>query len=217
MTASILYGIYGASGCGRGVAPILEEQVQHQADTQVVFIDDGCAGDVINNLSVLSYEDFIRSKTTEKRVTIAIANGLIRKRLAARCASDGLAFYTITAGQHVSMKDVEIGEGAIFSPFTTVTSNIRIGNHFHCNIGSYVEHDCVIGDFVTFAPGVKCNGNVHIGDGVYIGSGAIIKQGTPDKPLVIGAGATVGMGAVVTKDVAPGAIVIGNPARPLVK
>lgn len=217
MTAPILYGVYGASGCGRGVAPLLEEQLQHQTGAELVFIDDGCAGDVINDLNVVSYEDFIRSNCTAKFVTIAIANGLIRKRLAERCTSDDIEFHAITAKQHVSMKNIIIGEGAIFSPFTTVTSNIRIGNHFHCNIGSYVEHDCVIGDYVTFAPGVKCNGNVHIDDGAYIGSGAVIKQGTPDKPLVIGAGATVGMGAVVTKDVAPGTTVIGNPAGPLEK
>jgi len=41
----------------------------------------------------------------------------------------------------------------------------------------------------------------------------MIKQGTPDQPLVIGAGAIVGMGAVVTKSVPPGATVVGNPAR----
>jgi len=43
-----------------------------------------------------------------------------------------------------------------------------------------------------------------------IGSGATILGG-----VRIGAGATVGAGAVVTKDVAPGATVAGNPARPL--
>ena len=88
-----------------------------------------------------------------------------------------------------------------------------IGTHFHANIYSYVAHDCVIGDYVTFAPRVSCNGNVHIEDDVYIGTGAVIEQGTPDKPLVIGKGATIGMGAVVTKDVPPGAVVVGNPAR----
>ena len=214
---STLHGIYGASGCGRGIAPLLEEQLRHLTDIEIAFIDDNLAGAIINNLKVLSYQDFLRSKIVMKRVTIAIADGDTRQRLAMRCASDGLSFHTVTSSQHIAMKDVMVGEGAIFSPFTAVTSNIRIGSHFHCNIGSYVEHDCVLGDFVTFAPGVKCNGNVHIGDGAYIGSGAMIKQGTPEKPLIIGAGATVGMGAVVTKDVTPGSTVVGNPARPLIE
>lgn len=217
MTRSTIYGVYGASGCGRGVAPLFEQHFRDHDSIQIVFIDDGCSGSIINGLKVMTYNDFVGLKNVDKRVTIAIADGQIRKQLAIRCKSDGLKFYSIKSSQHISMKAVEIGEGAIFSPFTVVTSNIRIGSHFHCNIGSYVEHDCVVGDFVTFAPGVKCNGNVHIGNGAYIGSGAVIKQGTPDEPLVIGAGATVGMGAVVTKDVAPSSTVVGNPARPLVK
>ena len=74
-----------------------------------------------------------------------------------------------------------------------------------------------MGDFVTFAPGVHCNGNVVVEDHAYIGAGAILKPGRPDEPLVIGRGAVVGMGAVVTKSVAPGTTVVGNPARPLQK
>ena len=72
----------------------------------------------------------------------------------------------------------------------------------------------MIGDYVTFAPSVRCNGNIVIEDHAYIGTGAVIKQGTPEKPLVIGKGAVVGMGAVVTKDVPPGVTVVGNPAKP---
>ena len=67
----------------------------------------------------------------------------------------------------------------------------------------------------TFAPGVFCNGNVHVGDHAYVGTGAMLRNGTPDRPLVIGEGAVVGMGAVVTKDVAPHTTVVGNPARVL--
>lgn len=56
-----------------------------------------------------------------------------------------------------------------------------------------------------------------IEDHAYIGTGAIIKQGEPGRPLIIGQGAVVGMGAVVTKSVVPGTTVMGNPARVFVK
>jgi acetyltransferase-like isoleucine patch superfamily enzyme len=77
---------------------------------------------------------------------------------------------------------------------------------------SYVAHDCIIGDFVTFAPGVKCNGNIIIEDDVYVGTGAIIKQGTKKRPIVIGSGSKIEAGAYVTKSVDPGVTVFGNPA-----
>ena len=142
-------------------------------------------------------------------VNIAIANSMLREILVDRCQADGVGFFQVQAPNVVVMDNVVIGEGAILSPFVTLTSNIKIGRHFHANLYSYVEHDCVIGDFVTFAPGAKCNGNVVIEDHAYIGAGAVIKQGLPRAPLVIGRGAVVGMGAVVTKSVPAGTTVVG--------
>ena len=99
----------------------------------------------------------------------------------------------------------------------TFTSNIKIGKSFQANIYSYIAHDCIIGDYVTFAPAVRCNGNILIENHVYIGTGAIIKQGKPNRPLVIGEGAIIGAGAVVTQNVPAGMTVFGNPAIELTK
>lgn len=214
-----LYAVYGASGCGRGVMPLAREQLRRDGIPveRLVFVDDNPEAAVVNGQRVLSYHEFLDVPANERLVVLAIANSLVRERLADRCASDGVLPWSVSAGNVVSLDAVQLGEGAILCPFVTLTSNISIGRHFQANLYSYVEHDCVIGDFVTFAPGVKCNGNVVIEDHAYIGTGAVIKQGKPGQPLVIGKAALVGMGAVVTKSVPPGATVVGNPARLLVK
>ena len=212
-----LLGVYGASGCGRGILPLLRKELLSTGGLcdSLVFIDDSPPAKILNGHRVLTFEQFLAASPGKKGVALAVAAGAIRARLAARLASHEISPLSIHATTVQIMDEVEIGPGSILSPFVTLTSNIRVGQFFHANLYSYIEHDCVIGDFVTFAPAVKCNGNVHIEDFAYIGSGAVIRQGKPGRPLVIGRGAVVGMGAVVTKDVPPGVTVVGNPAKVL--
>lgn len=208
-------GIYGASGLGREVLPLVREQYP---TARIVFIDDSANNPTaLNGVHILSFQDFLDISSDSKSVCIAIANSVIRENLCNRLSEHNIDLLNVTAPNTILMDEVSIKDGYIISPFVTITSNIMIGKCFQANIYSYVAHDCCIGDFVTFAPSVKCNGNVHIHNHAYIGTGAIIKQGTPEKPIVIGEGAIVGMGAVVTKSVPPGITVIGNPAKPLGK
>jgi len=195
--------VFGASGCGRGVMPLVRQQWAASGQPhQLVFVDDNPPAAECNGHRVLTYAEWLEQPASSRHICVAIANSVLRQKIVQRCLAD-----------KVQLDNVYLGEGAILCSFVTLTSNIRVGKHFHANLYSYVEHDCIIGDYVTFAPGVKCNGNVMVEDHAYIGAGAVIKQGQPGVPLVIGRGAVVGMGAVVTKSVPAGATVVGNPAR----
>jgi sugar O-acyltransferase (sialic acid O-acetyltransferase NeuD family) len=218
-----LYGVIGAGGFGKEVMPLaahwlpIWDGVDH--DSKLVFVVEDQyfkPNQQVNGYRVMSMTEFLNAPASERRYNISIGNSAVRERIANSIPADVAKPFSIVAPNHVSLDENTLGEGAIFCGFTTVTSNAKIGRFFHANLYSYVAHDCVIGDFVTFAPGVMCNGHVVIEDHAYIGTGAIIRDGT-DKPIVIGRGAIVGMGAVVTKSVPPGVTVIGNPARPLTK
>ena len=214
-----LYAIYGASGCGRSLMPVARQQLARKGDASEIIFNDDVLTDIVlvNGHRAMNYQAFLNESASEKYVQIAIANSRVREKLVIRLDQDGIQHLAVQAANTIVLDEVEIGEGSLLCPFSCLTSNIKIGKFFHANIYSYVAHDCIIGDYVTFAPGVKCNGNIHIEDHAYIGTGAVIKQGTPDKPLVIGKGAIVGMGAVVTKSVPAGVTILGNPARILEK
>lgn len=217
----IAYGLYGTGGCARGAMPLLAAHIATLAKRdphtlhEVFFVDVKLSGPTINGYPALSEKDFLALDHGRKYYNVAIANSRIRERVVRDMEAAGIAPISVIAPDVLTYDAVHIGEGALLNARTIITSNIQIGRHFHCNLASYVSHDCVIGDFVTFAPNVHCNGNIHIHDHVYVGCGAMLKQGTPDQPLVIGEGAIIGMGAVVIQDVPPYTTVVGVPARPL--
>lgn len=211
------YAIYSCGGFAREVLPSLRRPTGGKAD--IVFIEDDSnkIGTVVNGCEVIGFDELCKPAHQDRLVSVAVAEPDIRRMLVDRCMGEGLQFATIQDTTHTQFDNVSIGEGAILCANTVLTSDVQIGSHFHGNIYSYVAHDCRIGDFVTFAPRVCCNGHVVIGDGAYIGTGAILKQGAQSKPLTIGSGAVIGMGAVVLKDVADGEVVVGNPAKVLRK
>jgi sugar O-acyltransferase (sialic acid O-acetyltransferase NeuD family) len=216
----MIFGLYGAGGFAREVMPIVTDylslvtQANAEEEYKVFFIETKPTKTEVNGYPLISEEEFFSLDCEERYFNIAIADSKARERIAKLCIEKGAKPMSIQSPNSVTFDKNEIGEGALICAYSTITSNAKIGKFFHSNIYSYVAHDCVIGDFVTFAPNVHCNGNVHIKDHAYIGTGAIIKQGSSDKPLIIGEGAIVGMGAVVTKDVAPYSTVVGNPAKP---
>ncbi len=208
-----LIGVYGASGFGMQVMSLVKAQYAHLHPDYLVFIDDASEKSSVMGYKVLSYKEFIEDSTEIKQITIAIADSQIREKLVDKLTKDKIEIIAVWSPDSIVSEYSKLAEGSTISNYVCIAENSTVGKHFQANIYSYIGHDCIIGDYVTFGPRVSCNGNVHIHDHVYIGTGTIIIQGTPDKPLVIGKGAFIGMGALVTKDVPPGAVAVGKPAR----
>jgi acetyltransferase-like isoleucine patch superfamily enzyme len=113
--------------------------------------------------------------------------------------------------------DVVVGRGSLVENDTTVGALTKIQAHAYITAYSTLE------DNVFIAPCVVTTNDNFMGRteqrhelvrgptirrGARVGGGAIILPG-----VVIGAEAFVGAGAVVLEDVAPRAVVVGNPAR----
>ncbi len=217
----IHFGLLGAGGFAREVMPYVKASVSKSLGCppealDVYFVETWEPKDnQVNGFPLISLDKFL-NLSGQLYYNVAVGDGRAREAMSQKVGGNACAL-EIHAPQSTILDANTIGEASVLCPNTIVTANATIGRFFQANIYSYVAHDCVIGNFVTLAPGVHCNGRVHIGDYAYIGTNAVIREGSPDKPLRIGIGAVVGMGAVVTKDVPDGTTVIGNPARPMEK
>ena len=122
------------------------------------------------------------------------------------------------------------GEGAVVKP------SLRCDYGYNISIGArtFINYDCVlldcnritIGEEVQIAPGVHIYTATHpidaatrrsgldyalpvtIGDGVWLGGGAIVCPG-----VTIGENTVVGAGSVVTRSLPAGVVAAGNPCR----
>lgn len=211
--------IYGAGGFAREIAWLAEICQDHCGGLEPVgFIDDAKHGEpsVLNGLPVWTLDEAIEHNPRAWFVA-AIGNPNARQLVTQKAISAGLRPARLVHPGVTLSRFIEMGEGSVICAGSHLTTNIVLGTGVQVNLDCTIGHDAILNDYVTLAPGCHISGNVHLGKRVYVGTGAVIINGTPDSPLVIGDDSVVGAGACVTKSIGSGLTAVGVPARPIGK
>lgn len=206
--------IYGASGFAVSVAEMLEHGLDRFDFRVVAYIDDfrGDRGEAIDGVPVIGFERWA-DEFRALACMIVVADPAARRRLAARVvAAGGRVGAACQKTGPISPRTV-IGDGTIVACPVYVGPFTVMGAHTLVMPMAVIGHDVILGDYVTVCSSASIAGYVVVEDEVFVGAGAVIVNGTPDRPVRIGRGTHVAAGAVVTKSLPAGSRVFGNPAR----
>jgi UDP-perosamine 4-acetyltransferase len=144
------------------------------------------------------------------RAALGIGDNERRRAASEAARAEGIQLLQVLHPGAILAADTQIEDGVVVLAGAVVNAGARLGRGAVVNSLGLVEHDAEVGAFAHVAPGARLLGAAALGASSLLGAGATVLPG-----IAVGSGATVGAGAVVTRDVAPGATVVGVPARPL--
>ena len=204
--------IVSAGGFGREVLEIFKAQNKISKTWDILgFIDEDkqLHGKIMNGYPVVGGLDWLREHNNNKLGCVcAIGTCETRKQVVEKLQEIGVNFHNAIHPSVIMSDFVELGKDVIICAGSILTVNIKIGDHVHIDTNCIVAHDAVIGGYCRLNPGVKINGNNQLGEGVYVGTGAIFIQG-----ISVGSWSTIGAGAVVIEDIPEKVVAVGVPAK----
>lgn len=203
--------IIGSSGHARVISDVVAKQGSFQ---MVGWVDPNRSrGEVIGDHPVLGGERDLPELMSGLAVMggiVAVGDNHLRAGLVAAIREAVPAFRFVTAVHPSAQlgRGVSIGEGSVIMAGAVVNAGSAIGRHCIVNTMAAVDHDSLLGDFASLAPGVTLGGNVQLGSHTAICLGARVIHG-----IRIGEHTVVGAGATVLNDLPAEVVAYGTPAR----
>jgi sugar O-acyltransferase (sialic acid O-acetyltransferase NeuD family) len=207
--------IYCAGGFGKEVFDMAKRiNSSHCTWDEICFIDDNASlGNEFYGAKLLPLEKVLEDYDVNSfEVTIANGEPYIKKLIYDKLKAKNIKLATLIDDTAIISESAKIGEGAIITPYCSVSSLAVLGNNVELNTKSIVGHDVILGDHCVVSSLVNIGGASSIGESSYLGMGVQIKEVTQ-----IGKDVIIGMGSVVYNDIPDEMIALGNPARPMRK
>lgn len=201
--------IFGTGGFGREVLCLLIDNlgrsgVDYRQVACFMIDDENYTVNEVMEIPVIRKSEFDPSKYN---VVVAVGDPVTRKKIVESLPGN-TEYATLIHHTAILSHSIEIGEGSIICAGCILTCNIKIGKHAQLNLQTTVGHDCVVGDYFTTAPGARISGISTIGDEVYFGTNAAVRQ-----KIHVCDHITIGMGATVVKDLEESGTYVGSPAH----
>lgn len=204
----MILGVYGAGGTGREVHIIARKinAIRHRWD-EIVYVDDN--ENIREVLGVPSYTfDEARALFSDLEISISIGEPAAREKIYNKVRAAAVKLATlIHPGVYID-ESTTIGEGVTICEGVTVTSCVVLEDNVYVQHHAVIGHDIHVGRHSTIGSNAEIGGANVIGERVFIGFLAGTLHG-----LTIGDDVEVSAGSIVFRDIEPGMIVMGNPAR----
>ena len=187
--------LYGASGHAKVIIDILK------ANGMEI---EGLLDDNPDVTELMGYK-VLHGVNDVSSLIISIGNNRIRKMIAERLET---RFEKAVHPSAIMSPSANVGDGTVVMQGAIVQACAEIGKHCIVNTGASVDHECVLEDYVHVSPHSTLCGNVHVGEGSWIGAGTTVIPG-----VKIGKWSVIGAGSVVVRDIPDGVVAYGNPCR----
>lgn len=203
--------LIGSSGHAKVVLDVVEKEAKYQI---IGFLDPfRKIGETTLGYPVLGKEEDLfklRSEYQIKGIIVAIGDNFLRAKVANRLRTiDGdLPFISSIHPSAVIGKNVKIGVGTVIMAGVVVNPDSKIGNFCIVNTKASLDHDSVMEDFSSLAPGVTTGGNCSLGQFSVLSLGCSVIHG-----VQIGEHTVIGAGSVVLKTLGPLVLAYGCPAK----
>lgn len=203
--------IIGSSGHAKVVTGIVEREGRYEV---AGYLDQfRKSGESTLGYPVLGQESDLPALVAGHGVAgvlIAIGDNFVRAAVAARVRELCPALRLISAIHPAASiaRDALVGAGSVVMAGAVVNGGAVIGQCCILNTKSSLDHDSVMADFSSLAPGATTGGNCQIGTGAAVGLGANLIHG-----VRIGEHTVVGAGATVIRSLEASCLAYGTPAR----